>query len=921
MRIYTSIVVVLGTLLISNSRLTAEENPAERQAMDALQKLGATCDVDASLPGHPVVAVDLSQSDVHGGTLKLLKAFPRLHTVKWRGGWLLGLEDMQQLGKLTQLRHLDIWAYRATDEWLRCLEGFADLESLGLVDGAGFTDQGLQHLQRLSKLRSLNLDNCTNITNKGLAHLRGLTNLRFLNLCCTKTNDDGLVSLKDLSNLQTLILSNTKISDGGLAHLEGLSTLQCLDLESTRITDKGLVHLKRLIDLRSLNIDAQGITGDGLEHLKGLPQLRTLRLCSNIQGENLPLLKGLIHLRELAFRSIRFEDKYWKYLGELTSLQSLEVDYSRFATDEGLEHLGRLTRLRTLKLGNMKHMTDRSLEHLTDLTNLQELRLSQLDNISGTGLQQLKVLTDLQSLELYSLPVTEDDLEFITAFRKLRTLGIYNRMITDESLKRLQGLPNLRELRVSYTCISDAGLVYLSQSTNLHTLEIAATSITNRGLGHLKALRNLKKVYVEDTNVTDAGVESFRQARPGTKVIQYSAKSTSHSPGPERLQTPVPSLRLLPLVRILAESNDECLRLDVLRGMHDALQGRRNVTAPEGWSEIYRKLSDSKNAEIREKVLQLSVLFGDPQALAALRKTAADSKADAASRRIALQTLIEKRPPDLLPLLRQLITDRALRGLALRGLASYSDPATPALILEHYSSFTDSEKADAVATLASRPEYALALLDAMEQGRVPRRDLSAFTVRQLLSFNDKKLTERLTRIWGTIRPPSQEKTAALAKYKAMVPAAALKKANREHGRALFVRNCATCHTLFGEGAKIGPDLTGSQRANPEYLLIKLLDPSAVVAKDYQMTIITTTAGRILSGLVKEESDKALTLQTQNEVVRLPKFDIEERRRSEQSMMPDGLLAPLSAAEVRDLIAYVSGPGQVPLPSTAQSPRE
>lgn len=372
------------------------------------------------------------------------------------------------------------------------------------------------------------------------------------------------------------------------------------------------------------------------------------------------------------------------------------------------------------------------------------------------------------------------------------------------------------------------------------------------------------------------------------------------------------SRALASLVRILVETNDPAVQLDVLRGMHEALQGRRSVDAPEGWSAVYRKLADSKNAEIREKVLQLSVLFGDPQALAALRKTASDPRADAASRRNALQTLVEKRPPDLLPLLRQFVTDATLRGLALRGLASYSDPATPALLLEHYSSFTDSEKADAVATLASRPEYALALLDAMEKGRVPRRDLSAFTVRQLLTFNDKKLTERLTRIWGTIRPPSQEKTAALAKYKAMVPPDALKKADRKHGRALFVRNCATCHTLFGEGGKIGPDLTGSQRANPEYLLTKLLDPSAVVAKDYQMTIITTTAGRALSGLIKEESDKILTLQTQNEVVRLPKSDIEERRRSEQSMMPDGLLAPLSAAEIRDLIAYVSGPGQVPL---------
>ena len=164
-----------------------------------------------------------------------------------------------------------------------------------------------------------------------------------------------------------------------------------------------------------------------------------------------------------------------------------------------------------------------------------------------------------------------------------------------------------------------------------------------------------------------------------------------------------------------------------------------------------------------------------------------------------MQTLIEKRPSDLLPLLRSLLTDRAVRGPALRGLASYSDPATPALILEHYASLTDAEKADAVATLASRPAYALALLDAMEKGRVPRRDMSAFTVRQLLVFNDKKLTDRLTAVWGSIRPPSAEKATLLTKYKAMVPADALKKADRKHGRLLFARPAPPV-TLFSTKA-------------------------------------------------------------------------------------------------------------------------
>jgi putative heme-binding domain-containing protein len=347
--------------------------------------------------------------------------------------------------------------------------------------------------------------------------------------------------------------------------------------------------------------------------------------------------------------------------------------------------------------------------------------------------------------------------------------------------------------------------------------------------------------------------------------------------------------------------------------MIEALQGRRNVPAPAGWSAVYRKLVAGPDAEVHDKVLILSVLFGDPQALAALRKTAADAKAGLAARRSALQTLVEKRAPGLLVLLRELLAEPVMRAAALRGLAALNDSSIPALVLRNYASFSDVEKADAIGTLASRPEYALALLGAMEQGKVPPRDLSPFTARQLLGFKDRRVTDKLNKVWGSIRPPAQDRAALLARYQALTRPEALRKADRSHGRLVFTRTCATCHALFGEGAQIGPELTGSQRANPEYILSKVLDPNAVVARDYQVTAITTTDGRVLNGIIKEETDRTVTLQTPTELVRLSKADVEERARLTVSMMPEGMLAPLSDTEVRDLLAYLASPAQVPLP--------
>lgn len=367
------------------------------------------------------------------------------------------------------------------------------------------------------------------------------------------------------------------------------------------------------------------------------------------------------------------------------------------------------------------------------------------------------------------------------------------------------------------------------------------------------------------------------------------------------------------LVRLLGESESDDVRADILRGMYEALQGRRKVPMPEGWAAVQGKLAESANGEIRRNAAILSVIFGDQQTLASLRRETLDAKAAEEVRKTALKTLVDLRAPELLPLLQELVSDPLLRSQAIRGLASFNDATIPELIIRQYASFKDAEKADAINTLASRPTFALPLLEAMEKEKIPRRDLSAFTARQLVGLNDKRLTDKLTAVWGAIRPTAKDKSVLLAKYKSLVPPDALTKADRGHGRALFVKSCANCHILFGEGGKIGPDLTGSQRTNPEYLLTKILDPSAVVARDYQMTIIETTGGRVINGIVVKENQQTLTVQTQNEAITLPKGDIQERKKSELSMMPEGQLGMLSDVEIRDLIAYLAGPGQVPLP--------
>lgn len=394
-------------------------------------------------------------------------------------------------------------------------------------------------------------------------------------------------------------------------------------------------------------------------------------------------------------------------------------------------------------------------------------------------------------------------------------------------------------------------------------------------------------------------------------VLTLVSVATSADPEPKTAAAQDDNLG--PLVGLLTTVDDAQFQLDLLQGMHLALNGRRNIPMPGGWEAAYPKLKASAEPRVREVSRALAVLFGDKSALAEVRATLVDAKAAPDARQAALAVLLQRRPEDLVRLLQALLDDTAMRGAAIRGLAAYADPQTPALVLKYYATLNDAERDDAVNTLASRPEYARALLAAMEAGTVKRGEVSAFTARQIVAFQDSALIEKLNSVWGEIRPASAERVALTAKYKQLLTPDALQNADRSAGRKVFSKSCAACHKLFDEGGKIGPELTGAQRANLDYVLENLLDPSAVVGRDYQVLKVVTVDGRTINGIVRQENDNALVLQTPNDLVTVPLSEIEERVRSTVSMMPEGLLSRMTDEEVRQLVAYLASPGQVPLP--------
>ncbi|HEY2572648.1 MAG TPA: c-type cytochrome, partial [Verrucomicrobiaceae bacterium] len=313
-----------------------------------------------------------------------------------------------------------------------------------------------------------------------------------------------------------------------------------------------------------------------------------------------------------------------------------------------------------------------------------------------------------------------------------------------------------------------------------------------------------------------------------------------------------------------------------------------------------------------------------------------DDKADVEARRAALNTLIEAKSPDARKVCEKLLTERGLSLSAAQGLANFDDPAIAETIIKRWRNFYPNEHSAVVAALASRPSFAKVLLDHLENGEgilpagkkkkekaqdpatamIQRSDISPLIARQIRSFNDPALTKQLAEAWGEVHESSDDKKKLIASLKAKLTPKFIARGNPGQGRVLFAGICAACHKLYGEGNTIGPDLTGSGRHDVNYLIENIADPSAVVAADFTMSVITLKDGRVLNGIISAKTERTITVKMVGLETTVDRGDIAKQEQLPVSMMPEGQLTALNDEQLSNLISYLMSNGQVSLPQTA-----
>lgn len=370
--------------------------------------------------------------------------------------------------------------------------------------------------------------------------------------------------------------------------------------------------------------------------------------------------------------------------------------------------------------------------------------------------------------------------------------------------------------------------------------------------------------------------------------------------GPENMATATELMQLAP--------SAEAAR-PLLDGLAEGLRGREATEIPAR----LQQLVDQYRQQLGENTIDLALRQGNEQALEQALVRLKSPETSIGEKLAYIKVVGEVDLPTLVPALLDLVqnngTSPALRQAALQSLSRYSDAEIGQQVADWYPDRLRAERDMRQAAqdlLISRPEWAKMLLDKIRNThQIAAEDIPREKVQQLLLLPDEALKAAVLESWPGLQPmQAKEKTEAIHSMKTIVQA---KPGNIEVGKALFARSCASCHRLFDQGGTLGPDLTGYERKNLDYLLLHIIDPNADIREGYVNYSLHTSDGRYLSGRLVENSGQMVRLQTPSGTTfTFAQNQLESMQAVPVSLMPERLLDGMSEEQVRDLFAYLMG---------------
>jgi putative heme-binding domain-containing protein len=380
-----------------------------------------------------------------------------------------------------------------------------------------------------------------------------------------------------------------------------------------------------------------------------------------------------------------------------------------------------------------------------------------------------------------------------------------------------------------------------------------------------------------------------------------------------RYADPAAIVKLIALLTQGKNANASAARpcLAVLAGKIQTAELPASRIAPlrEGLQPILRGiLRGNADGPLRLDAALLAASLGDTAAFAAAKSCFLEKGNTESTRLRALDALIAGGEASILDAAVKMSADIqagsvSFRGQVLAALGRLEQPRVAELVLAEYARMEAQLQPKAIELLTQRTPWSKELLQAIAQKKVPSRALNVNQVRKLLASKDPELVKQVKVQWGTLREDrNPQREQVVAEMRAFL--------RQNHGDPLagmqvFKNVCAQCHKIYGEGQDVGPDITSNGRSDFEQLLSNVFDPSLVIGAAYQATIVATTDGRILIGLVVEDNAQRVVLKTQGgKLETIPRREIEEITASKVSLMPEGLEKQLKPKEIADLFAFL-----------------
>ena len=354
---------------------------------------------------------------------------------------------------------------------------------------------------------------------------------------------------------------------------------------------------------------------------------------------------------------------------------------------------------------------------------------------------------------------------------------------------------------------------------------------------------------------------------------------------------------LLMCARLLELTKDEDERKALLTGFEQAFAGG---TIPPLPGELEVAMAAGGDLSLVLRMRQ-----GEQDAITKAGSLVLNAKTDRAERLRLVRTLGELSVAGSEEVLLEVMRDGKdveLRRAALTGLQSFGEDAIAEEILKQFESLEGSVRAAAEAFLASRASWSLMWMEAVDGGRVGAQGTSREAIALLRGYQGRQVAALVRKHFGKDASSTGSPQVEVARVREVVDGTV---GSPYRARHMFKQRCASCHVLFYEGGKLGPDLTSYQRDDLETMLTSIVDPNAEIREGYEGVQVTTADGRLLVGFVVDEGPRRVTLRGfDGSEIALLRKEVVGRKALGRSLMPEGILDGLSDQELRDLFAYL-----------------